>query len=143
MNQRLLVFFVASILILLGLWVALNPRHSTPGTIAPDNTPAVSADSGYAASYSATKVAIFELDIVGGKLVSGPSQMIVNKGDDIVIRVRSNFGDELHLHGYDIKQALVAGQQHQLQFEARYAGHFELELHSNHSPVSILAVMPD
>lgn len=142
MNQRLLVFFVATILILLGLWVAISP-DPTSNPIPPDNAVTMAADGGYKSSYNETKVAVFEIDIVSGQLASGPSQMIVNKGDEVVIQVRSNLLDELHLHGYDLKQKLEAGQQHELQFKARIAGHFELELHSNHSPVAVLTVISD
>jgi hypothetical protein len=95
-----------------------------------------------AAPSAAPAPLIFELTVSGGRLVSGPALMQVHEGDQVVINVRSDGSDELHLHGYDLERPLKPGQTASLQFSASHSGRFGLELHKAHAELGALEVYP-
>jgi hypothetical protein len=64
----------------------------------------------------------------GGQPVGGVKRPTVRQGDRVVLVVRSDVADEVHLHGYDIKRDLTPGVPAQLAFRATIAGRFEVEL---------------
>ena len=51
----------------------------------------------------------------------------VDKGDTVRFRVRSPEDEEIHIHGYDIKRDLKAGQTANINFKATIDGIFEIE----------------
>jgi hypothetical protein len=64
-----------------------------------------------------------------GKVVGGPQDIKVTKGDHVRIVVSSDAHDEVHLHGYDIEKEVEPGQPAQLNFIADIEGIFEIESH--------------
>lgn len=122
------------------LWFAFRPPVPEAPRAAPAAAPAASGVA--AATPAPLPVQVFELTVAGGRLVSGPALMQVHEGDPVVIRVRSDGNDELHLHGYDLERKLKAGETASLQFDARRSGHFGLELHQAHVELGALEVYP-
>jgi hypothetical protein len=47
----------------------------------------------------------------------------------VVIVVRSDVADEIHLHGYDIEKEAGPGRPARFRFKANLEGQFELESH--------------
>ena len=84
----------------------------------------------------------FDIVVKDGKLASGPDRMKVLEGDQVTLRIQSNANDELHVHGYDLKLRIKAGEIATLQFAATRSGRFELELHRRHAPAGALEVYP-
>jgi hypothetical protein len=52
--------------------------------------------------------------------------------------VRTDAGEEVHLHGYDIERQVTPGKPVRIAFTAKLPGRFELELHH---PDALLAVL--
>jgi hypothetical protein len=52
----------------------------------------------------------------------------VEKNDRVVLIVRSDVADEIHLHGYDISRDVAPGTPARLPFKATIPGRFEVEL---------------
>ena len=52
----------------------------------------------------------------------------VDQGDRVVLVVRSDVTDHIHLHGYDIMRDVAAGGTARLPFRATIPGRFEVEL---------------
>jgi len=73
--------------------------------------------------------------VVGGTPVGGVARPKVAQGKRVVIVVRSDTADEIHLHGYDISRDVAAGGTARLPFVATLQGRFELEL--EHSGVQL------
>jgi hypothetical protein len=59
-----------------------------------------------------------------------------------VLVVRTDSGEAVHLHGYNIEKEIVPGQPLRLPFTANIAGRFELELHPTDTLLAVLEVQP-
>ena len=57
-------------------------------------------------------------------------------------RVRHDEAEEVHIHGYDIKQELVANETANVSFDASIPGIFEIELEHSGTPLGRLKVEP-
>ena len=64
----------------------------------------------------------------------------VEAGKRIRIEVSTDRADELHVHGYEIKKELVAGQVNVLEFVAEIPGAFEVEMETSHKKLFELRV---
>jgi len=73
-----------------------------------------------------------EVVVVGGVPENGIVRATVGKGKPVVVVVRSDVADEIHLHGYDVKRDVAAGGTARLRFVANIVGRFELELEERH-----------
>jgi len=61
----------------------------------------------------------------------------VPQGDTLVLELRSDSPMVLHLHGYDLQLALIAGTPGRLQLQAQALGRFPLAAHGkghHHAP---------
>lgn len=83
---------------------------------------------------------VIELSIVGGNVEGGVRREKVKQGSQVTIRATSDVTDELHLHTYDLKIDLVAGQSSDLTFLAKIPGVFEVELEGRGKKVLELEV---
>ena len=64
------------------------------------------------------------------------------KGDRVVLVVKSDVADEIHLHGYDKSTDVTAGGTARLPFTATIPGRFEVELESRGVQIADLTVNP-
>ena len=64
----------------------------------------------------------------------------VNKGDHVVLVVKSDVADEIHLHGYDTKTDVDGRRTARLPFIANIPGRFEVELESRGVQIADLTV---
>lgn len=85
---------------------------------------------------------IVEIAVRGGSVVGGPRVHSVTKGRRVVLVVRSNVADEVHVHGYDLKRNVAAGGTARIVFRATLAGRFEMELEEHRLPLGELEVLP-
>ena len=85
---------------------------------------------------------IFEIEVRNGAPVAAPAAMRVRQGDEVMLRVRSDRDDELHVHGYDLHLALRAGVPGELRFSADRSGRFDCELHHAGASLGALEVEP-
>jgi predicted amino acid dehydrogenase len=78
----------------------------------------------------------------GGKVVGGIKRPTVEKGDTVVLVVRSDVADEIHLHGYDLSKDVDAGGVARLRFAATVPGRFEVELENLGLQLADITVQP-
>jgi ABC-type glycerol-3-phosphate transport system substrate-binding protein len=78
--------------------------------------------------------------VVGGKPVGGIARPKIEKGEKVLLVVRSDVADEVHLHGYDLSRAVAAGGIARIAFVAKIPGRFELELENAGVPLAELTV---
>ena len=69
-------------------------------------------------------------------------ELRVDHGDVVRFRVRSSTDDEVHVHGYDIKRDVPAGETVSMQFRANLEGVFEIELEQSATQIASLRVDP-
>jgi hypothetical protein len=65
------------------------------------------------------------------------------EGDTVTFRVRHDQPEEVHVHGYDIKQDLEPGKTETVSFKADITGIFEVELENSAQQLAELRVDPD
>jgi hypothetical protein len=73
---------------------------------------------------------------------NGIVRATVKQGDKVVLVVKSDVADEIHLHGYDLKTNVAAGGTARLLFTATIPGRFEVELESRSTQIADLTVEP-
>jgi hypothetical protein len=61
-------------------------------------------------------------------------------GRQVVLVVNGPAGEEVHLHGYDVKRDIPAGGAVRLPFRATIPGRFEVELEASHRQIADLTV---
>jgi hypothetical protein len=80
--------------------------------------------------------------VVNGAPKGGIVRETVDKGDRVVLVVKSDVADEVHLHGYDIKRDVAAGGTVRLPFKATIPGRFEVELEDRALQIADITVQP-
>lgn len=87
-----------------------------------------------------TREQMINVRIAGGKPVGGIVRAKVKKGQRVLLVVRSNVADEVHIHGYDVKQDVPAGGTARIHFMAAIPGVFEVELEDRGLQIAELTV---
>jgi hypothetical protein len=77
-----------------------------------------------------------------GEVVGGLVEAQAEQGQQVVLTVRADVTDEVHLHGYDLFADVAPGQPARITFRADTAGVFEAELEGLGVPVVELTVNP-
>lgn len=77
-----------------------------------------------------------------GRPQGGIERPTIEKGDKVVVVVRTDAGEEVHLHGYDIEKPVTAGKPVRIPFTANLPGRFELELHHPDALLAVIEVRP-
>ena len=88
------------------------------------------------------KPTVVSIVIVDGAPKGGIVRQSVNKGDHVVLVVKSDVADEIHLHGYDKSTDVTAGGTARLPFTATIPGQFEVELENRGVQIADLTVNP-
>jgi hypothetical protein len=80
--------------------------------------------------------------IRGGEPVGGLVRVTATKGDVVVLVVRSDVVDHVHVHGYDLMADVAPGKPARLRFGASLTGRFEIELEDRGKHLAQLTVLP-
>ena len=86
------------------------------------------------------KPVVVSIVVENGAPKGGIVRASVTKGDHVVLVVKSDVADEIHLHGYDKKVDVTAGGTARLPFVATIPGRFEAELESRGVQIADLTV---
>jgi hypothetical protein len=73
---------------------------------------------------------------------SSIARRTVTQGDQVAIFVVANTSDEVHVHGYDLKQDVAPGKPASIRFRADVPGRFEIELETAGKQIAELTVRP-
>ena len=80
--------------------------------------------------------------VVNGAPQGGIVRERVDQGDRVVLVVRSDVADHVHLHGYDIMRDVAPGKPARLPFRATIPGRFEVELEDRGVQIADITVQP-
>ena len=94
------------------------------------------------ATTPASEGKVITVSVVKGVPEGGIQRPTVDKGDKVVLVVRTDSGEAVHLHGYNIEKDVVPGKAVRLPFTANIAGRFEVELHPTDSLLAVIEVKP-
>jgi hypothetical protein len=78
----------------------------------------------------------------GGRTVGGVKELEYRNGERVRLVVRSDVGDEVHVHGYNLSKDVAAGGSVRFSFRATLEGIFEIELENRHEQIASLTVRP-
>jgi hypothetical protein len=78
----------------------------------------------------------------GGEVLGGIRRVRVDKGRRVVLLVRSDVADHVHLHGYDRFRDVAPGAPARLRFRANLTGRFEVELEDRSFQIAEIEVRP-
>ena len=114
-------------------------QTTTPAPTTSDTTAETAATTTTtAASMPRTITVVVE----SGRPRGGIARPTVAKGDKVVVVVRTDAGEEVHLHGYDIEKPVTPGTPVRIPFTANLPGRFELELHHPDALLAVIEVKP-
>jgi hypothetical protein len=80
--------------------------------------------------------------VKGGRPQGGIQRPAIDKGEKVVLVVRSDAGEAVHLHGYNVEKAVTPGKPLRIPVTATLPGRFELELHHPDVVLAVLEVKP-
>ena len=85
---------------------------------------------------------VVRIVVVNGEPQGGIVRESVDEGDSVLLVVRSDVADEVHLHGYDLSRDVAAGGTARIRFRATLPGRFEVELEERGAQIGELTVQP-
>lgn len=118
--------------------VGTTPTVTAPPTLEPTGTETETETATTAAPEGVQLV----VTIRGGEPVGGIVRAEAHKGDPVVLVVRSDVADEVHVHGYDLTANVAPGKPVRMQFTATLTGRFEIELEGRGKQIAQLTVLP-
>jgi hypothetical protein len=112
------------------------PPPTTPTTVATQPPPPPTTPK--------PKPAVVQVTIVvrSGKPVGGIRRVTVANNRQVVLLVRSDVSDHIHLHGYDVMRDVGPGEPARLAFRATIPGRFEVELEDRRLQIADITVKP-
>lgn len=72
----------------------------------------------------------------------GVTKLMATEGDTVRFQVKSEQDEEVHVHGYDLKYDVAAGETQTISFEASLTGIFEIEFEGSGEQIGELTVEP-
>lgn len=140
----MLFAFAASVLALAGCGggspqvdaTTATTQATTPATTTTETTTAETTTT------SAPKPRTITVVVEAGRPKGGIQRPTVDKGDKVVLVVRTDSGEAVHLHGYNIEKDVVPGKAVRMPFTANIAGRFEVELHPTDALLAVIEVEP-
>ncbi len=77
-----------------------------------------------------------------GEVVGGVVEADIQEGSQVLLVVRADVSDEVHVHGYDLSTNVTPGQAARITFRADVPGEFDVELEELSVPLAVLTVNP-
>jgi hypothetical protein len=142
-STRLGLLAVA-LVILVVAFLALRPTSDDPETTADAPTATPTLTDTATPAPGATETPTPKPTVDPGPLLTGSKvvKIRVDKGETVRFRVRSPEDEEVHIHGYDIKKDVKAGETVNVSFKATIDGIFEIEFEDAAKQIAELRVDP-
>ena len=140
----MLFAFAASVLALAGCGGGSPQVDATTATTLATTPATTTAETTTAETMttSAPEPRTITVVVEAGRPKGGIQRPTVDKGDKVVLVVRTDSGEAVHLHGYNIEKDVVPGKAVRMPFTANIAGRFEVELHPTDALLAVIEVKP-
>jgi hypothetical protein len=152
MTVMRLVIVLAALAALVGLFVALRPdddgTEASPATTAtatvePDPAPTEKTPTPTETQPPPKpKIARALIVVRGGEPVGGIRRLSMRKDRRLILVVRSDVADHVHVHGYDIMRDVAPGAPARFDLRTTLVGRFEIELEDRSKQIAQLTVAP-
>ena len=145
-----LSFLAIAVVILVVAFVALRPSSDDPETTADAPTATATATAtatttpDAAETETPTPTPTPKPTVDPGPVLTGSKvvKLRYDKGETVRFQVRSPEDEEVHVHGYDIKKDVKAGQTTPMSFKATIDGIFEIEFKHSAKQIAELRIDP-
>jgi hypothetical protein len=145
-----LSFLAIAVVILVVAFVALRPSSDDPETTADAPTATATATAtatttpDAAETETPTPTPTPKPTVDPGPVLTGSKvvKLRYDKGETVRFQVRSPEDEEVHVHGYDIKKDVKAGQTTPMSFKATIDGIFEIEFEHSAKQIAELRIDP-
>lgn len=137
MNKRILLV-VAAVVAAVILFIVLRPGGDDENAApTPTNSTTTTSTTNQETTTAPTTTAgspptQVRITYADGRIRGGVKRFSVNRGERVVLVVRSDVADEVHVHGYDIMRDVAPGEPARVAFRAGLVGGFEVELEQRH-----------
>ncbi|WP_053226756.1 hypothetical protein [Solirubrobacter soli] len=135
-------FLGVAVAILVVAFLILRPSSDNPETTADAPTQTATPSPGETATETPTPTPTPTVDpgpvLTGSKVV----KLRYAKGDTVRFQVKAPQDEEVHIHGYDIKKDVKAGETEQISFKATIDGIFEIEFEDSAKQIAEMRVDP-
>jgi heme/copper-type cytochrome/quinol oxidase subunit 2 len=142
-TQRLTFLGIAAVIAIVAVVVLASGGGdggtSTEAASTATATPTATPQAGATATPTATATPKPRPPLVTG---DGVAKLRFKQGDTVRFRVRANTTDEVHVHGYDLKQDITPGKTATFSFPAKITGIFEIEFERAARQIAQLRVDP-
>jgi hypothetical protein len=118
---------------------AASPPPPSPATTTVETTPAPTQTT-TTEKPAAPRTIVLVVD--QGRPRGGIKRPTLEKGEKVVLVVRADAGESVHMHGYDIEKPVTPGKPVRIPLTATIPGRFELELHHPDSLLAVIEVRP-
>ena len=120
-----------------------EPAVTTTAPPATDTTTETETETTPTETTPATpKPTTVTIGVVGGVPQGGIARPKVKKGGRVVIVIKSDAGESVHVHGYDVERTITPGKPVRLPLTATIPGRFEVEMHHPDAVLAVLTVNP-
>jgi hypothetical protein len=134
---------VATVAVAVVLFFVFRPDDEDETAATGESTRTAETTTGETTTLPAEEVPTHvEVVVRGGRPVGGVQRFAVAEGDRVVVVIRSDVADEVHVHGYDLMRDVEAGRSARIAFTADLTGTFEIELEERHSQLAEFRVEP-
>src|SRR5689334_18726232 len=141
-----LAFLGVAVAILVVAFLILRPSSDYSDTTAdaPTATPTLTATPSPGETETATETPTPTPTVDPGPVLTGSKvvKLRYSKGDTVRFQVKAPQDEEVHIHGYDIKKDVKAGETEQISFKATIDGIFEIEFEDSAKQIAELRVDP-
>jgi hypothetical protein len=142
--MRLLIV-IAAVAVLAVVFVLVRPSNDddpavSPPTAEPITTTTATTDT--TPTEPAPGQARIVVTVRDGRPVGGIARATASEGDPVLVIVRSDVSDHVHVHGYDLMGDVGPGRPARMQFQATLTGRFEIELEEREQQIAQLTVVP-
>jgi len=133
-----------AVVVLVIAFIALRPAAKDDETTADTPTTTATAAATDTPAAGATQTPTPKPTVDPGPVLTGASveKLRYAKGDTVRFQVKAPADEEVHIHGYDIKKDVKAGQTTPISFKATIDGIFEIEFEDSAKQIAELRVDP-
>ncbi len=148
MRGTRLLIGLGALVALVALFLVFRPGDDNQGAstqeTAPPTIEPIPTEPETETATTATRPESVQLVVTirGGEPVDGIVRATARKGDPVVVIVRSDVADHVHVHGYDLMADVAPGKPARIGFIANVTGRFEIELEDRGKQIAQLTVLP-
>jgi len=107
-----------------------DPASSgTTGSGSTSSSTSASSSSSSSSPSSSPSGRTIEVTVEGSKVTPAPTTVDLGVGEKLTLTVTSDHADQLHIHGFEVEQDLVAGQPTTVTVTGDQPGVYEVETH--------------